>query len=107
MVSLSLSLYREIRSRPGFKYQYHGLPPDNAFWPGALQDKLRLYLMHETMANKPRSLCAIFNQPVQHIRINNSANVLPTAKGVIWPQNDSGHVQLGSSLARTRKTYII
>lgn len=59
------------------------------------------------MEAKPCSLYNIF-QPIEYPKINKSNNnLLPTGRGVIWPENESGHVQLGSSLARTRKTYIV
>ena len=105
MFLLLLSL-REIQSRPGFNYKYHGLPSNSAFWPGALQDKLRLYLPHETLETKPYSLYNLF-QPVRHPKVYNYSYTSPSTKGVLWPENESGHVQLGSSLARTRKTYIL
>lgn len=93
---------REIQSRPGFNYKYHGLPSNSSFWPGALEDKLRFYLPQDT---KTCSVAAIFH-PVRHRMRNNSIGPLPSDRGGVWPENDSGYVQLGSSLARTKKSYI-
>ena len=98
--------FREIQARPGFDYQYHGLPPNNAFWPGALLDKLRTYLPVESLHSKPYSLYNLF-QPVSHPRVYNPRVPIDNTRGAAWPVNSSGHVQLGPSLARTRKTYIL
>jgi hypothetical protein len=102
-------LTKEIQSRPGFNYIYHGLPPDSAFWPGALQDKLRLHLSDDTA--KTCSVKNIF-QPVKHLKIYNPLrpSTPPSTtrgKSFVWQENESGHVQFGSSLARTKKTYIL
>lgn len=99
-------LTKEIQSRPGFNYKYHGLPSNSAFWPGALEDKLRLYLPQETSETKPCSINTIY-QPVHRHRVlhRSGISVLHTERG-LWPVNDSGYVQFGSSLARTKKTYI-
>ena len=102
----SFVLCREIQSRPDFNYKYHGLPSNSAFWPGALEDKLRLYLPQETSETKPCSINTIYQPVYRHRVLNNSGiSVLHTERG-LWPVNDSGYVQFGSSLARTKKTYI-
>lgn len=100
------SHFREIQARPGFNYKYHGLPSSNAFWPGALLDKLRIHLPQESLETKPYSLYNLF-QPVTHPRIYNPSIPVDNARGVAWPENSAGRVQLGPSLARTKKTYII
>ena len=96
------SYHRHIRSRPGFKYKYHGLPDNNAFWPGALLDKLRLWMPTETLMDKPYSLYNIFH-PVQHPKICNPYTPIVEQK-TSWPENESGYVQFGS---QTRKSYAL
>ena len=92
--------YRHIRSRPGFKYRRHELPDNNAFWPGALLDKLRLWLPKETLLDKPYSVYNVF-QPVQHPKIYNPHSPLVTQR-TSWPENSSGYVQFGG---QNRKQY--
>ena len=99
-LTLSVHTCRHIRSRPGFKYKFHGLPDNNAFWPGALLDKLRLWHPSETLQNKPCSLYNIF-QPVQHPKIYNPHSPVVEQK-TSWPENESGYVQFGSE---SRKRY--
>ncbi len=88
---------RRIRSKPGFKYKDHGLPDNNAFWPGALLDKLRLWMPQETLLDKPYSLYNVF-QPVQQPSIYNPI----VEQKMSWPENTSGYVQFGS---QDRKQY--
>lgn len=99
-------LTEEIQARPDFNYKYHGLPSNSAFWPGALLDKLRIYLPEESLSTKPYSLYNIF-QPVTHPKVYNVFGPVNSTKGAVWPENISGHVQLGASLARTRKSYCL
>ena len=94
--------HRNIQSRPGFKYKYHGLPDNNAFWPGALLDKLRLWQPSETLLDKPYSLYNIF-QPVEHPRIYNPYSPIAVQRKS-WPENSRGYVQFGS---QTRKSYAL
>ncbi len=92
--------YRRIRSKPGFKYKDHGLPDNNAFWPGALLDKLRVWMPQETLLDKPYSLYNIF-QPVQQPDIYNPYSPMVEQR-MLWPENTSGYVQFGS---QDRKQY--
>lgn len=88
---------RRIRSKPGFKYKDHGLPDNNAFWPGVLLDKLRLWL---PSMDKSCSLYSIF-QPVTHPKIYNPYRPMIEQR-TCWPENSSGYVQFGS---QNRKQY--
>lgn len=101
-----LHLTMNIRSRPGFKYKYHGPPKKGAFWPGTLLDKLRLCLTPEdgscAAASGPCSVHNIF-QPVDHSRVyNRTAPVL--GQVMSWPSNCNGYVQFGG---QNRKQYAI
>ena len=92
---------RHIRSRPGFKYKDHGLPDNNAFWPGALLDKLRLWMPNASL-NKSSSVDNIF-QPVTRTKFSNPLGPVVEQKSS-WPENGSGYVQFGS---QNRKQYTI
>ena len=98
----TLLLYRELTSRSGFNYKYHGLPENNAFWPGALMDKLRLWLPNETLADKPYSLYNIF-QPVTHPHICNP-HIPNVEQRRAWPENAQGYVQFGGD---SRKSFAL
>ena len=100
IVTINFPFHRNVTSRPGFNYKYHGLPENNAFWPGALVEKLRLWLPSETLEHKPYSLYNIF-QPVTHPRIYNLHAPLVEQRRA-WPENAQGHVQFGGD---SRKSY--
>eukprot|EP00731_Ephydatia_muelleri_P001628 Em0001g1628a len=100
-----LRLTERIRSRPGYRYKYHGPPKSNAFWPGALLDKLRLCLDAPAPSGggAPCSVTNIFH-PVDPSRVYNSrAGPMPT-QVMSWPTNQSGYVQFGS---QDRKQYAV
>lgn len=101
---MSLSPCRRIRSRPGYRYKYHGPPKSNAFWPGTLLDKLRLCLDGPAPSGgAPCSVTNIFH-PVEPSRLYNSrAGPMPN-QVMAWPSNQSGYVQFGG---QDRKQYAV
>lgn len=97
--------HRHIRSRPGFKYKYHGLPKNNAFWPGAMLDKLRLCPPFDG-PTPPGGPCSVHNifQHVDPSRTHNRTTPTTLSQVTSWPSNKSGYVQFGS---QDRKQYAI
>ena len=74
---------------PKFKFAYHGPPSNSAFWPGALLDKVRLYL--DSDSQRASSLRNIFHPVGGEDRLSQSL----TSKSS-WPENDAGYVQFGT-----------
>ena len=74
---------------PKFKFAYHGPPSNSAFWPGALLDKVRLYL--DSDSQRASSLRNIFHPVGGEDRLSHSL----TSKSS-WPENDAGYVQFGT-----------
>ena len=81
---------RKIREAPHFCNRACGLPDDSSFWPGAMLDKLRLWMPYKTCSDKCFSLHSIF-----HVTFDDFSDNTKDQK-LTWPDNERGYVQFGS-----------